>query len=647
MTTEMKEQTTNMTDVTENTADGDVMETAPGLEVAQVPQTTASPRRSRGTVKKTTLMARLSAMDPRMKWGVVLPLAIVLVCGVLVGVDALLSAGRVHPGVTVGAVAVGGMTQAEAAVAVERGFADALSRPVTMTVGDHEWSVESTTVGAAVDTTSAAEVAYAVGRGDTLLDVVGDRFRAWFGSASVPVPVIADDGRVSAFLDGVSAEVATPARDAAVVIDGTEVRLESSAEGLDIDRVVAREALLQAFLGDAREVEVELGPSKPRIDEDAAQAALEDARSMMDGPLTLTYEDKEWEVSPAEIGEWIAFRAEPESGTPTAELVAVIASEDVSATVLPMVADVGKVAQDASFKVSSGAVSIVPHQDGLTVDAEDLATELTTKLVSDDRVVELKMRRVEPEITTDDAEAMGIKERISTFTTDYSASNLPRVNNIHTLADALDGTLIAPGETFSFNGTVGERTAEKGYQEANAIVNGKLVPQLGGGICQVGTTIFNTVFFSGLPVVERHNHSQYISHYPKGRDATVSWGGPDFKFKNDTDHWILIATGYTNSSVTISLYGTDPGYDVTYKTGDWTDIKSYPVREIEDATMPEGMKVVEERGVTGRTIVVSRTVTKNGAVVREDTFKSVYRAAEEVVRVGTKPAASDPTTTTE
>ncbi len=97
------------------------------------------------------------------------------------------------------------------------------------------------------------------------------------------------------------------------------------------------------------------------------------------------------------------------------------------------------------------------------------------------------------------------------------------------------GRCIAPGETFSFNGTVGPRTAEKGYQEAGAIVNGELVPQLGGGICQVGTTIFNTVFESGLPVVERHNHSFYISHYPKGRDATVSWGGPDFKFRNDTD----------------------------------------------------------------------------------------------------------------
>jgi vancomycin resistance protein YoaR len=149
-----------------------------------------------------------------------------------------------------------------------------------------------------------------------------------------------------------------------------------------------------------------------------------------------------------------------------------------------------------------------------------------------------------------------------------------------------------------------------------------------------------------LPVVERHNHSQYISHYPKGRDATVSWGGPDFKFTNDTEHWILIATGYTNSSVTISLYGTDPGYEVTYETGPFTNLRNPPVREVEDSTLPEGTRVIDERGVSGRTIVVTRIVTKNGAEIRRDTFKSVYRATEEVVRVGTKPVAAPSTPAT-
>ncbi|MDO9556897.1 MAG: VanW family protein [Coriobacteriia bacterium] len=605
-----------------------------------------TPRRTRPDAKASGLIARFRALDFKIRWGVFLPVAVLLLLGVLIGADALLSAGRIHPGVRVGSVAVGGMTQAQAATAIELGVSPMLSEPVTLTVSDRSWPVEAEMIGVAVESSTSAEAAYAIGRGEGFNGVVGDRLRAWFGAASVPLALTADDVLMSGFFADVSALVARPATDAAVIIEGTSAHLEPSAEGLDIDLEQGRIKLLSAFTSDSRELTLELEPSKPRIDEAAAEQALQDVRRMLEGPLTLTYEEKSWEVSAEEIGDWITFHSEPATGTPTATLVGAISAEGVSATVLPMVENVGKVATDASFKASSGAVSIVPHQDGLTVDAVDLATELTTKLIAGERTVELKMRRVEPEITTEDAEAMGIKERLSTFTTDYSASNLPRVNNIHTLVDALDGTLLAPGETFSFNETIGERTAEKGYQEANAIVNGKLVPQLGGGICQVGTTIFNTVFFSGLPVVERYNHSQYISHYPLGRDATISWGGPDFRFKNDTDDWVLIATGHTNSTVTISLYGTDQGYDVSYKTGDWTDIKPYPVREIEDATMPVGMKVVEERGVTGRTIVVTRTVKKGGAVIRTDGFKSVYRAAEEVIRVGTMPAPSEPTTPT-
>jgi vancomycin resistance protein YoaR len=256
------------------------------------------------------------------------------------------------------------------------------------------------------------------------------------------------------------------------------------------------------------------------------------------------------------------------------------------------------------------------------------------------------MHRVEPAITTEDAKGMGIVERISTFTTTYSTSNVPRNTNIHVLAEDLDGVLIAPGAVFDLNKTAGPSTAEKGYVPAGAIVNGQIESELGGGICQVATTMFNTVFFSGLPVVERSNHSLYISAYPKGRDAAISIGGKNLRFKNDTPHWILIATAYTSTSVTISLYGTDPGYTVSYETGPWTNVKSPPVREIKDPKLPVGSKVVEEQGQSGRTIVVTRTVTRDGSVIRTESFKSVYQPAEQVVRVGTKPVASKPTTTT-
>jgi len=561
------------------------------------------------------------------------------VLGVLllaVAVDAIASAGKIHPGVHVGTVAVGGMDRVQALAAVRSAGAKLLADPVNLMVDGETWSVEATAVGASADTTAAVDTAYVVGRDSDVLKAVGQRASAWFGKKHVPLDVSGQAETAAVFFDGVSKKVAQPGRDASVVIDGDQARLVPHTTGKDLDRDAVLTSILDAFASGRESVSAQLVDSDPQVSDEAAKVALADVDKMLDGQVTLAYESKKWQVTAATIGSWIAFKTLPATGTASAELTAYFADEKVSDGVTPLLGGIGKDAVDATFKVSGGNVSIVPSTDGLSLDATDLATTLRTRLVSGERTVEVKMQRVKPAISTDDAKDMGIKDRLSTFTTTFSAGNTSRVNNIRTLGTALNSTLVGPGKTFAFNETIGPRTAAKGYQEAPAIVNGELVPQLGGGICQVGTTIFNTVFFSGLPVVERHNHSEYISHYPTGRDATVSWGGPDFKFKNDTDHWILIAVAHTTSSITISMYGTDMGYKVAYTTGPWTNIKSPSTQTVKDPTLPVGAKVVQTSGQSGRTVVVSRTVTKSGSVVRKDTFTSVYKPSAEVVRVGTK-----------
>jgi len=568
------------------------------------------------------------------------------VIALLVGADIALSAGRIHPGVTVGDIAVGRMRVPEAAAAIAEGAHGVLGAPVSLVAGDQQWEITADQVSASVDATGLATSAFGVGRSPSFMSAVGERLSAWVGDAHVPLIAVADPARVKENLDIIDEAVGTPAVDAAIRIEGTTPSIVPSTDGTGIDYASATAALLKAFTSDERTVPLTVVTKPAAILEAGAERALESAKLMLSAPVKLTYEATSWVVEPATIAGWLAFRSVTTSGTP--ELECFLDSAEVTDTVNPMVAQVGKPAKDATFKASAGTVSIVPSQDGLGLDGEDLIAGLNQTLISTgERTLELPMKRVEAAVTTEKARGMGVKERLATFTTDYSPSNKPRVNNIHTLADALDGALIAPGGTFSFNETIGPRTAEKGYQEANAIVNGKLVPQLGGGVCQVGTTVFNAIFFSGLPVIERRNHSLYISHYPKGRDASVSWGGPDIRFRNDTQHWILVATAYTNSTVTVSLYGTDPGYDVSFKTGEFTDFKDYSVKEVKDPKLPAGTRVIDEKGVRGRSIIVTRTVTKNGSVIRTDTFKSVYRASEEVVRVGTKAVVpSTPTTTT-
>ncbi len=643
----MTEDTEIMEAVSEDTAQS-VTEAATETVAESVPTV-----RTRAHSKpKKGLVGWLSRLSTPVRWTVIVSVIVAALLLVGVGADVAFSAGRVHPGVTVAGISVGGMTRADAVTAIDSGIQPLLERPVKVTVESSSWDVTADQVGASVDASALAETAYGIGRTGGFGGVIGSRITAWLGREDIAAIVTANEVLISTALGDIDADVSIPAVDASVEVSGTDVRLIADKDGQGVDHRVARELILKAFVMEDRDVELSLVPQTASISEEGARLAYEDALKMVSGPLKLVYDKKTWDVSAKTVGGWLAFRsagatasAEASSGT----LECYLDSAEVSATVVPLVKEVGKVAKDASFKVASGKVTIVPGEDGLGLNADDLADRLLVALTgTGERTAELPMQRVEPAITTDDAKAMGISTRLSTYTTSYSASNAPRVNNIHVLADALDGTLVAPGEVFSFNGSIGQRTAEKGYQEANAIVNGVLVPQLGGGICQMGTTVFNAVFFSGLPVVERHNHSLYISHYPKGRDATVSWGGPDFKFRNDTENWVLVATAYTSSTVTVSLYGTETGYKVTYDTGPFTNTVAYKVREIKDATLPKGTRVVDEKGVSGRTVVVTRKVTLNGKVVREDTFKSVYKASEEVVRVGTKetkpstPSTSSP-----
>src|SRR5207248_7555444 len=163
----------------------------------------------------------------------------------------------------------------------------------------------------------------------------------------------------------------------------------------------------------------------------------------------------------------------------------------------------------------------------------------------------------DPDLTPAKANALGTREKLVSFTTEMGLSSSNRIHNVHLIADFIDGTLIRPGETFSFNDVVGPRTSQRGFLEGQMIIGSLVLPSIGGGVCQTATTLFNDAFEIGLPIVERTNHNLYLSHYPPGRDATVSSGGPDFKFENDLKHAILIKTSYTDSTLTFTFYGTN------------------------------------------------------------------------------------------
>jgi vancomycin resistance protein YoaR len=237
---------------------------------------------------------------------------------------------------------------------------------------------------------------------------------------------------------------------------------------------------------------------------------------------------------------------------------------------------------------------------------------------------------------------LGITTRISSYETIYGGDP-NRIHNVQLVARLIDGKLVAPGATFSFNGATGARTAEKGFREAPVIINGEVTSGLGGGVCQVSTTVFNAAYEAGLKITERTNHALYISHYPQGRDATVNYPDVDLKFVNDTPHWLLLRTYVGSYSLTVDLYGSPLHRRVVTDTRPLVTTGPAPLQRVPDPALYVGQTVVEESGSPSLSTSVRRQVfTPSGSLLYDNTWYSSYRGEPRVVHYGTKARPKPP-----
>ena len=264
-------------------------------------------------------------------------------------------------------------------------------------------------------------------------------------------------------------------------------------------------------------------------------------------------------------------------------------------------------------------------------------------LSSSNRRADLVVISAAPERTTGEAKAMGITGLVGAYETFYGG--VPnRIHNVQLVAHLIDDHFIAPGEEFSFNGTTGERTSDKGFLEAPVIINGELKTGLGGGICQVSTTTFNAAYDAGLSITERTNHALYISHYPLGRDATVNYPDTDLKFENDTGHWLWLRTFVGSSSLTVALYGTPQHRRVESEVSPLVVTGEPPGQEgarpeISWSARPRSRSTGRPRA---RRTCAAASTRSDGKLLYDHTWYSAYVAEPRVIRVGTKPKPPPP-----
>ena len=551
---------------------------------------------------------------------------VLLLAGGLYAAAGAFASDRVPRGTTVAGVEVGGKSPEQARRTLERELADRVEAPITVTVEGESVEVSPQEAGLALDLDGTVEAA---GAGDSWAP---DRlWDYWTGGDEVEPVLDVDESALEATIERLDSELGTEPVDATATFTASTVRTTPATTGRLLDEEAAREALLSAYLAEEPAVGLELVDVEPTItDAEMEEAVSELANPALSGPVTLVFGDSPVTLRPRDYAPALSLEADGDELELATDLdVVKRLVGDATATGAPV---------DATWRLVDGKPRVVPAKPGVSYEdgaVTDTFLELLTR-PEGERTGEVEAEVEEPDVTTAEARSWKIRERVSTFTTEYPHTDY-RNTNIGRAAELVNGTVLAPGETFSMNDIVGERTRENGFTEGFVIADGILREDLGGGVSQLATTLFNAMFFAGLEDVEHKPHSFYIDRYPVGREATVAWGVLDLRFKNDTDHGVLVqsfinpSTPGTTGSVTVNMYSTKT-WDITARASERYNYTSPDVRYLQT---PDCYAYT---GSSGFTIDVFRDFRRPGEseVVRTEKFNTVYTPSDSV-RCGPPP----------
>jgi len=557
---------------------------------------------------------------------------VLLGCLGLLGLVFAGSPARLAEGVQIASVDVGGLTVGEATRLLERRFDAVSETPVTFVAGSRSWRIAPAQLG--VDVNWAAAVAAAEREGDGFGPVRGfRRLQTRFFGADVAPPTRVSERSLTYAVERFARAIDVRPREAAVELRGLGAAVVPGRPGRSLARRAAEGVIVRSLASFGRApVGLPVRVDRPRVVAADLIPVVNQVRTAVSAPIRLAHGPTRWRVPRWRIAKLLSL---PRAGATTLA----VAGPEADRYFERLGRAVNEPPVPAEFAIADGgAVSVVPSRAGFTVDAERTADALlAAALAPGRRIARLAVETRQPERTTAKIRSLGITGLVGGYTTIYGGEP-NRLHNVRLVAELIDGKLIAPGATFSFNRTTGERTAEKGFLEAPVIINGELQNGLGGGVCQVSTTVFNAAYEAGLGIDSRTNHALYISHYPLGRDATVNYPDLDLRFTNDTKKWLLLRTFVGSSALTVNLYGVPANRRVVTETAPLAEIAPPPISKIEDPSLLVGQSVLVESGQPARTTSVQRLVYDDGGkLLHDSTWQSYYRGEARVIRVGSKP----------
>lgn len=525
------------------------------------------------------------------------------------------TAGSTPKDTVISGVEVGGLDRAAAEAKLRAGLSDKAAAAVPIVFGDKRIALNPSAAGLKVDYAGSLDglTGFSLNPADIVAKLRGNVTRT--------AEIVAPTDVIAGVLRGQVSSVDVAPTDATITITDAQVVTTPAADGVTVDVPKTASAVADGWLRSARITGVTSVTPPEVTDEEVAAVKAGVADKVLAGPITLSVDGQSFDVPAADLVAAVSFPVK--DGAPVGAydnklLVAAVRKAGLAADVL-------KRGKDASVTSPNGTFEVVPAVDGLDVDGPSAVAAVKKAITSPERTADVTSKPAPAKFTTAQAKATIPEGVISTFTTNFPY-NPDRTHNITLATNTLNGTYVAPGAQFSLNGLLGQRTPEKGYRGAPVIYDGRLTVDYGGGISQVSTTLFNAVFFSGAQIDEFHPHSFYISRYPEGREATISWPDVDNRFTNTTKGGIYIKASVDSDSITVTFYGQKT-WDIEATKGPRVNI--VPPRTIHDDK--EGC--VPQSPSDGFDVTIGRVFKKAGKVT-DTTYFTTHYIPEDLVICG-------------
>ena len=531
---------------------------------------------------------------------------------------------RTLPGVHSAGVNLSGMTITEIKVALGQAVTYPQTGLIAIHDGDQLWIASPEDVGVSIDFTEMARQALSVGRNGSIIQRLQEQIDAWFLGHPITTIIVFDHERGGQYFERLAQLIDLPTREATLNLNGIEVEVHPGQIGrrLDID---ANLEILSDPISKLHDADLELVIEEtPPLVLDASEQA-EVAREILKAPTTLTVEDAgPWRIEPLDLAGMLRFDIlESEEGA-TYEIK--LDSQALIAFLEPLLPELERDPENARVYFDDDTGELVLIQEaviGRSLDIPDSIKAINAGLVDGAHEIPLALETTEPTVGNDvTAAELGISEPVSVVSTYFSGSSPERIQNIKTASSAFHGLLVAPGEELSMAEVLGDISLDTGYAEALIIFGDRTIKGVGGGVCQVSTTLFRAAFFGGYPILERHPHAYRVGYYEigpsspgPGLDATVFVPMVDMEFINDSPNWLLLETYVYGNQLLWKFYSTSDGRNVEWQRDILSETEATEPLYRENPELPEGEIKQVDWEADGMDVIVYRTVSRDGEVL--------------------------------